>query len=65
MASTYESERSRSFHELAIVTRVLAGETPDEIIAFYRAAGDAAMQDARQRPSYGASGSCPGGFDSH
>jgi len=27
----------------------LAGKTPEEIIAFYRAAGDAAMQDAQHR----------------
>jgi hypothetical protein len=30
-------------------TRRLAGKTPDEVIAFYRAAGQAALQDARQR----------------
>jgi hypothetical protein len=29
--------------------RLLTGKTPDEVIAFYRAAGDAAMQDARER----------------
>lgn len=49
MALIYEFERSRSFDEFATVTRVLAGKTPDEIIGFYRAAGDAAMQDARER----------------
>jgi hypothetical protein len=27
----------------------LAGKTPEEIIAFYRAAGDAAMHDAQHR----------------
>jgi hypothetical protein len=30
-------------------TRLLAGKTPGEIIAFYRAAGEAAMADARGR----------------
>ena len=30
-------------------TRRLAGKSPDEIIAFYRAAGEAAMQDAERR----------------
>ena len=29
--------------------RRLAGKTPEEIIAFYRAAGNAAMEDARDR----------------
>ena len=29
--------------------RRLAGKSPDEVIAFYRAAGEAAMQDAEQR----------------
>ncbi len=29
--------------------RHLAGKTPDEVIAFYRAAGQAAVEDARQR----------------
>jgi len=29
--------------------RRLAGKTPAEVIAFYRAAGQAAMEDARQR----------------
>jgi hypothetical protein len=29
--------------------RRLAGKTPEEIIAFYRAAGQAALEDARQR----------------
>ena len=29
--------------------KLLAGKTPSEVIAFYRAAGEAAMQDARQR----------------
>ena len=29
--------------------RRLAGKSPDEIIAFYRAAGEAAMQDAERR----------------
>jgi hypothetical protein len=29
--------------------RQLAGKTEDEIIAFYRAAGEAAMEDVRQR----------------
>ena len=29
--------------------RLLARKTPSEIIAFYRAAGEAAMQDARER----------------
>lgn len=29
--------------------RLLAGKTTAEIIAFYRAAGDAAMQEARER----------------
>jgi hypothetical protein len=29
--------------------RLLKGKTTDEVIAFYRAAGDAAMQDARER----------------
>jgi len=29
--------------------RQLAGKTEDEIIAFYRAAGEAAMEDLRQR----------------
>ena len=27
--------------------KLLAGKTPPEVIAFYRAAGEAAMQDAR------------------
>ena len=31
-------------------SRLLAGKTPSEIIAFYRAAGEAAMEDVRQRP---------------
>lgn len=30
-------------------TRRLAGKSPDEIIVFYRAAGEAAMQDAERR----------------
>lgn len=30
-------------------TRRLAGKTPDEVIAFYRSAGQAAVEDARQR----------------
>jgi hypothetical protein len=30
-------------------TRLLTGKTTTEIIAFYRAAGDAAMQDACER----------------
>ena len=30
-------------------TRRLAGKTADEVIAFYRAAGQAAVEDARQR----------------
>ena len=30
--------------------RRLAGKSPEEIIAFYRAAGEAAMQDAERRP---------------
>jgi hypothetical protein len=30
-------------------TRRLAGKTADEVIAFYRAAGQAAVADARQR----------------
>ena len=30
-------------------TRRLAGKTPDQVIAFYRAAGQAAVEDARQR----------------
>ena len=30
-------------------SRLLAGKTPSEIIAFYRAAGEAAMEDVRQR----------------
>ncbi len=29
--------------------RILKGKTTTEIIAFYRAAGEAAMEDARQR----------------
>lgn len=29
--------------------RRLAGKSPEEIIAFYRAAGEAAMQDAKRR----------------
>lgn len=29
--------------------RRLAGKTPEEVIAFYRAAGQAAVQDARRR----------------
>jgi hypothetical protein len=29
--------------------RRLAGKTTDEVIAFYRAAGQAAVEDARQR----------------
>ena len=29
--------------------RRLAGKTPKEIIAFYRAAGEAALEDARRR----------------
>jgi len=29
--------------------RLLTGKTPDEVIAFYRAAGEAAMQDAHER----------------
>jgi len=29
--------------------RRLAGKTPEELIAFYRASGQAAMEDARQR----------------
>lgn len=29
--------------------RGLAGKTPEEVIAFYRAAGEAAMEDARER----------------
>ena len=31
-------------------TRRLAGKSPEEVIAFYRAAGEAAMQDAQRRP---------------
>lgn len=31
-------------------TRRLAGKTPEEIIAFYRAAGETAMDDARRLP---------------
>ena len=31
-------------------SRRLAGKSPEEIIAFYRAAGEAAMQDAERRP---------------
>ena len=30
-------------------TRRLAGKSPEEIIAFYRAAGEAAMQEAERR----------------
>ena len=30
-------------------TKRLAGKTPQEVIAFYRAAGDAAMRDAEHR----------------
>ena len=30
-------------------TRRLSGKSPEEIIAFYRAAGEAAMQDAERR----------------
>jgi len=30
-------------------TRQLVGKSPDEIIAFYRAAGEIAMQDADRR----------------
>ena len=30
-------------------SRRLAGKSPEEIIAFYRAAGEAAMQDAQRR----------------
>ncbi len=30
-------------------TKRLAGKTPEQIIAFYRAAGDAAMQEAQRR----------------
>jgi hypothetical protein len=30
-------------------SRRLAGKSPKEIIAFYRAAGEAAMQDAERR----------------
>ena len=30
-------------------TRRLAGKSPEEVIAFYRAAGEAAMQDAERR----------------
>jgi len=30
-------------------SRRLAGKSPDEIIAFYRAAGEAAMRDAAER----------------
>jgi hypothetical protein len=30
-------------------SRRLAGKSPEEIIAFYRAAGEAAMQDAERR----------------
>lgn len=30
-------------------TRRLAGKSPEEIIAFYRAAGESAMQDAERR----------------
>jgi len=30
-------------------TRRLAGKTTDEVIAFYRAAGQAAVEDARRR----------------
>ena len=30
-------------------TRRLASKSPEEIIAFYRAAGEAAMQDAERR----------------
>ncbi len=29
--------------------RILKGKTPTEVIAFYRAAGEAAMEDVRQR----------------
>ena len=29
--------------------RRLAGKSPEEVIAFYRAAGEAAMQDAERR----------------
>ncbi|HYM62616.1 MAG TPA: hypothetical protein VEZ11_17160 [Thermoanaerobaculia bacterium] len=32
--------------------RLLTGKTPDEIIAFYRAAGEAAMRDARDREKH-------------
>ena len=31
-------------------SRRLAGKSPEEVIAFYRAAGEAAMQDAQRRP---------------
>lgn len=37
--------------------RRLAGKTPEEVIAFYRAAGQAAVEDARQRAKYAAGGS--------
>jgi len=30
-------------------TKRLAGKTPEQIIAFYRATGDAAMQEAQRR----------------
>ena len=30
-------------------TRRLGGKSPEEVIAFYRAAGEAAMQDAERR----------------
>lgn len=30
-------------------TRLLAGKSPDEVVAFYRAAGEAATQDAEHR----------------
>ena len=33
--------------------RRLAGKSPEEIIAFYRAAGEAAMQDAERRSKLG------------
>lgn len=48
--------KARRIHAVEMVRKIrdrqsrrLAGKTPDEVIAFYRAAGEAAMRDVEER----------------
>jgi hypothetical protein len=51
-----EAMKARSIRAVEMTRKIrdrharrLAGKTPEEVIAFYRAAGQAAMEDARDR----------------